>query len=102
VSTPSSQPSAVLEAFGKTIGVLVALVTTLPVNEYLYPLFERYALSYASYQTREYIPFFELIFIVCLFVAIVVLVWFTITMTIKLLKSLVLGFFFLISTTFRR
>jgi hypothetical protein len=102
VSAPPSQPNTALEALGKTLGVLVALVTTLPIYEQVYPLFQRYALSYVTYKTRDYIPFFELTFMACLFVAIVVVVWFSIAMTIKLLKGFVLGFFFLISTTFRR
>ncbi|MEP4098796.1 hypothetical protein, partial [Paraglaciecola sp.] len=91
MSNPQAPSSEALDGLGKAIGSLTALVVTLPANELLYPLFEHYALSHMNYRQMEYIWFWKCVFIACLFIAIVTIVWFTLVMTIKLVKGLVLG-----------
>ncbi|TDF37166.1 hypothetical protein EYS14_13480 [Alteromonadaceae bacterium M269] len=82
-----SQDSPVLEAFGKAIGVLAALIMTLPVNKALYPVFEQYALSYVTYEYREAVWLFDLIFLLCVFFFIYACAWFVFVMGFKLLTK---------------
>jgi len=69
-----------LNAFAKAIGFLIAIVTTMPAYHASYDLFYHYALRY-SY--TEYLWFWELVWLGCLFLTIIALCWFAISTVVK-------------------
>ena len=93
---PQSNP--VLDAFGKAVGFVVALVATMPTYHQTYEYFYHYA---ATYSRLEYLWLWKLVWLVALFALIVVTVWFALSAAIGLIKSLFAALFILL-TLFRR
>ena len=81
---PQSENSA-LNAFGKAIGFIVALLTTMPIYHSTYAYFYRYALSYSHVDYRS---LFEMVYLGSLFIAITVTAWFVLSMMLGLVKTL--------------
>ncbi len=83
MSHQQPQSNAVTDAFGKAIGFAVALYTTMPAYHLSYDYFNRYALTYSHWDYRQ---FWELVYILCLFLVIVVTVWMALHIVLSVLK----------------
>jgi len=94
----ASQPNPANEAFGKGVGFVVAIFTTMPLYHISYDWFYRYALTYSHF---DYYWFWELVYIASLFFAIVVSCWFALNMALSLLKSCI-GLLIVLLMSFRR